>query len=154
MKTDKEKIALPPFVSFRTFNKFLNQLKQMLPVRLDRSYWGEMYSGKTGAHLILAMRFLNLIDIDSRPTPRLKLLLFSDGEHRSAMFRVVAKDAYAFVLKGTLSIENATYNDIEQLFLENYNMKIDTCHLCVKFFVQFSKAVGISLSNELIKKRT
>jgi hypothetical protein len=154
MRTDKEKNALPPLVSFRTFNKFLGQLQQMLPVRLDRSYWGEMYSGKTGAHLISGMRFLNLIDIDSRPTPRLKLLLFSDGQHRTAMFRVVAEDAYAFVLKGTLSIENATYNDIEQVFLEKYNLKIDTCHHCVKFFVQFSKAAGISLSEELVKKRT
>ena len=135
---------LPPFVSFRTFNIFLGQLKQMLPVRLDRSYWGEMYSGKTGAHLISAMRFLNFIDINARPTPRLKLLLFSDSEHRTAMFRVVAEDAYAFVLKGTLSLENATYNQIEQVFLENYNLKIDTCQRCVKFFEQFSKAAGIS----------
>jgi len=152
MKIDKKECPTP-FVSFRTFNIFLGQLKQMLPVRMDRSYWGEMYSGKTGAHLISAVRFLNLIDIDARPTPRLKLLLFSDSEHRIAMFRVVAEDAYAFVLKGTLAIENATYNDIEQVFLENYNLKIDTCHQCVKFFVQFSKAAGISLSNELVKKR-
>jgi hypothetical protein len=153
MKTDVEVNVLPPIISFRTFNIFLGQLKQLLPVRLDRSYWGEMYSGKTGTHLISAMRFLNLIDINARPTPRLKLLLFSDSEHRTVMFRMVAKDAYAFVLKGTLSLENATYNQVEQVFLKNYDLKIATCQRCVKFFLKFSKAADISLSNDLAKKR-
>jgi len=66
-------------------------------------------------HIYISNEVSESIDIDTRSTPRLKLLLFSDSEHRIAMFRVVAEDAYAFVLKGTLAIENATYNDIEQV---------------------------------------
>jgi len=47
-----------------------------------------------------AMRFLNLIDANTRPMPRLKLLVTLHREkHRAALMRQVAEEAYAFVFK-------------------------------------------------------
>ncbi len=154
MTIDEGRKHSPPYVSYKTFDSFMTRLQQHLPTRIDRSYWGEMYSGSTGTQLMSAMRFLNLIDANARPMPRLKLLVSTTtGEHRAALLRQVADDAYAFALKGTLDTQNATYAELEDVFKNTYRMKSDVCRKCIKFFTEFSKDAGIPLSPQITKKR-
>jgi hypothetical protein len=153
MTTEEGKKHSPPYVSYKTFGSFLTQLQPQPPTRIDRSIWGEMFSGSTGTQLMSAMRFLNLIDVNSRPTARLKLLTGASGEHRAVLLRQVADEAYAFVLKGTLDIQNATYAELEDVFQNTYRMKSDVCRKCIKFFTEFSKDAGIPLSPQITKKR-
>ena len=80
MTTEEGRKHSPPYVSYKTFESFMTKLQQQLPTRIDRSYWGEMFSGSTGTQLMSAMRFLNLIDVNARPTPRLKLLTSATPE--------------------------------------------------------------------------
>ena len=69
-------------------------------VHTELSCDGE-FSMDTSTQLLHAISFLNLIDGNNRSTPRLKLLVSSTTrEHRAALMRQVADDAYAFVLKG------------------------------------------------------
>ena len=113
MTMDEGRKHSPPYVSYKTFESFMTRLQQQLPTRIDRSYWGEMFSGSTGTQLMSAMRFLNLVDVNARPTPRLKLLVSTTtGEHRTVLLRQVADDAYAFALKGTLDTQNASYAEL------------------------------------------
>jgi hypothetical protein len=113
-----------------------------------------MFSGSTGTQLMSAMRFLNLIDENGRPMPRLKLLVTATtGEHRSVLMRQVADEAYAFALKGTVDTQNASYAELEDVFLNTYKMKSDVCRKCIKFFTEFSKDAGIPLSPHITKKR-
>ena len=100
-----------------------------------------------------AMRFLNLIDGNARPTARLRVLPSASGEHRAALLRQVAEEAYAFVFKGTLDTQNATYAELEDVFQNTYNMKSVVCRKCIKFFTEISKDAGISLSPQITKKR-
>jgi hypothetical protein len=153
MTMDEGKKHSPPYVSYKTFGSFLAQLQPQPPTRIDRSIWGEMFSGSTGTQLMSAMRFLNLIDVNSRPTARLKLLTGATGEHRAVLLRQVADEAYAFVLKGTLDTQNATYAELEDVFQNTYRMKSDVCRKCIKFFTEFSKDAGIPLSPQITKKR-
>jgi hypothetical protein len=143
----------PPYVSYKTFENFLAKLHDGVPSRIDRSYWGEMFSGSTGTQLLSAMRFLNLIDINSRPTARLRVLAESEGEHRAVLLRQVADECYAFVLKGSLDTKNATYAEMEDVFQNIYHMKSDVCRKCIKFFAEFSRVAGIPLSPQITKKR-
>jgi hypothetical protein len=143
----------PPYVSYKTFGNFLNTLQPQVPSRIDRSIWGDMFSGSTGTQLMSAMRFLNLIDPNSRPTARLKVLAPATGEHRAALMRQVVEEAYSFVLKGTLDAQNATYAELEDVFQNSYHMKNDVCRKCIKFFTEFSKDAGIPLSPQITKKR-
>jgi len=154
MTTDEGRKHSPPYVSYKTFESFLARLQQQLPTRIDRSYWGELFSGSTGTQLMSAMRFLNLVDGNTRPLPRLKLLVSAtSGEHRAALMRQVADECYAFVLKGTLDTQNATYAELEDVFQNTYRMKSDVCRKCIKFFTEFSKDAGIPLSPQITKKR-
>ncbi len=65
----------------------MSRLQQQIPARIDRSYWGETLSGSTGTQLMAALRFLRLIDTNSRPTPLLKQLVAARAEQRSELFR-------------------------------------------------------------------
>ena len=151
---DEIRKHFPPYVSYKTFNNFVSKLQQQFPTRIDRSYWGEMFSGSTGTQLMLALRFLNLMDDNTRPMPRLKLLASVVSENRAVVLRQIADEAYAFVLKGTLDTKNATYAELEDIFQDTYQMKSEVCRKCIKFFVEFSKDAGISLSHYVTHKWT
>jgi hypothetical protein len=144
----------PPYVSYKTFEHFLSRLEQQLPVFIDRSYWGTMYSGSAGMQLMSAMRFLNLIDSNAKPMPRLKLLVSGiTGEHRTVALRQTAEEAYAFVFKGISDLQNASYADLVHVFQNTYHMKIKVCRQCIKFFVEFSKDAGIPLAPQITQRR-
>jgi hypothetical protein len=148
---DKIKKQIPPYVSYKTFGNFLRTLEPQVPNRNDRRIWGDSFSGSTGTQLMTAMRFLNLIDSNSYPTARLKLLAPATGEHRAALQRQVVEEAYAFILKGKLDVKNATYAQLEELFQNTYHMKGDVRRKCIKFFVEFSKDAGLPLSPQITK---
>ena len=73
MTADERRKHSPPYVSYITFKHFMARLQRDFPTRINRSYWGEMYSGSTGTQLMLALRFLNLMDDNARPMPSLKV---------------------------------------------------------------------------------
>ena len=75
MPTNEIGMYPPPYVSHEIFDIFLGKLQQYLPTRIDRSYWGDMFSGMVGMQLMSAMRYLNLIDVNQRPTARLRVLI-------------------------------------------------------------------------------
>ena len=77
MIIEKRQKRLPPYVSYRTFYNFLERLQQHMPSRIDRSYWGDLLSGSTGTQLMAALRFLNLIDINGKPTELVRPLVES-----------------------------------------------------------------------------
>jgi hypothetical protein len=72
MLSSSSKKLSPPYVSYRTFLNFVEGLQQTMPARIDRSYWGDRFSGSTGTQLVSALRFLDLIDVNGFPTLKLR----------------------------------------------------------------------------------
>ena len=60
MTVSKNKI--PPYVSFKTFQTFLEFLSQGMPYRIDRSVWVNRFSGSNGTQLMTAIKFFQLIE--------------------------------------------------------------------------------------------
>jgi len=100
MVSNKPRRHLPPYVSYRTFQNFIDGLKQRMPARIDRSYWGDRLSGSTGTQLMAALRFLRLIDAGGVPTDRLRRLVSTRGSQRTELLREIAYEAFDFGLKG------------------------------------------------------
>ena len=73
--SDIRRRQLPPYVSYRSFWNFLDRLQEAIPARIDRSYWGDKFSGSTGAQLMRALRYLGLINDEGIPSPLLRSLL-------------------------------------------------------------------------------
>jgi hypothetical protein len=148
---DEKKRQIPPCISYKTFSSFLGNLPPNVPTRFDRSHWGAAFSDRTGTKLMSAMRFLNLIDANSRATTQLKVLVPATGAHRALRLRQVAEEAYPFVFKG-LDVRKASYIELQNAFLNTYQMEDSVCRRCIKFFIELSADADISLSIQLIQE--
>jgi hypothetical protein len=153
MVIEKGRKHLPPYVSYRTFHNFVERLQEQMPSRIDRSYWGDILSGSTGIQLMAALRFLNLIDANGKPLERLKPLVSARGEQRAQLLRIIAYDAFTFVLESSLDLESATYSQLVEVFHNTFQLTDDVSRKCVKFFIALANDAGMPLS-PFITKRT
>jgi hypothetical protein len=152
MTTDKGRKHLPPYVSYRTFYNFVDRLHQQgTPQRIDRSYWSGILSGSTGPQLMAAMRFLNLVDANGKPTEHLKLLVPSEGDQRMQLIRGITAEAFSFVLRSNLDLSSATYAQLEECFANTFNLTDDVGRKCVKFFIAMASDAGMAISPHITK---
>ncbi|AKG53399.1 hypothetical protein DGWBC_0724 [Dehalogenimonas sp. WBC-2] len=143
--------SLPPYISYRTFWNFLDGLKAAVPARIDRSYWGDKFSGSTGGQLIAALKYLRLIDGVGVPTLRLRQIVFAKGPQRSDLLQQLTREAYPFFIEA-LDPAAATYSQLEEKLKENFQITTDVGHKCIKFFIGISGDAGISLSPFITRK--
>ena len=142
---------LPPYVSYKTLIQLIGNQTEAVPAYFDTSYLSETFSIVTATQLTHALRVLNLINSDYSPTTRLKIIAAATGAHRAAWLRQVAEEAYPFVFKG-LDIKKATYSELQNAFLNTYQMEETVCRRCIKFFIELSTDAGIPLSFPLIQE--
>ncbi|MFO7996624.1 MAG: DUF5343 domain-containing protein [Dehalococcoidia bacterium] len=143
---------LPPYVSYRTFENFVDGLQQGVPARIDRSYWGDRLSGSTGTQLMSALRFLALVDANGTPTNQLKLLASSKGSQRAEILKQLATESFGFLMQSPFNLQSSTYAQLQEAFHEAFGLTDDVNRKCVKFFVEFVKAAGIPLSPFIVKR--
>ncbi len=136
----------PPYVSYRTFRNFIDELQHRMPARIDRSYWGERLSGSTGVQLMAALRFMGLVDGDGVPTERLRELVAARSAQRNGLLSAIAYEAFDFVLKGRFDPQTATYAQIQEVFQNNFQLTGDVNRKCLKFFVALAGEAEIPLS--------
>ena len=152
MAKDKGRKRLPPYVSYRTFQNFLEGLQQGIPARIDRSYWSDRLSGSTGTQLMSALRFLRLIDANNVPTSQLKLLASTKGSQRMDILKQVATDAFGFLIQGSLDLQSSTYAQLQEAFDNTFELTDGVSRKCVKFFVEMASAAGMPLSPFISKR--
>lgn len=152
MNNDRNRKRLPPYISYRTFHNFIDGLQQVIPARIDRSYWGDRLSGSTGTQLMAALRFLGLIDTSGMPTSRLRLLVAARGDRKAEILKEIASEAFGFLLKGPIDPETATYAQLEEGFHRTFELSGDVSRKCIKFFVALANDAEIPLSPFIAKK--
>jgi hypothetical protein len=141
---------LPPYVSYRTFRNFTIDLRQGIPSRVDRSFWGTKMAGSTGIQLMTALRFLSLIDEGDRPTEKLVRIVESEGRERQEILKGIVRDKYAFVFD-SLELERATPAELGEKFKEQ-GAEGDVGRKCIAFFVAAANDAEIPLSPFILKK--
>jgi len=152
MVIERGRKRLPPYISYRTFYNFIERLQQRVPARIDRSYWGDMLSGSTGIQLMAALRFLDLVDENGRPTDRLKPLATSKGDQRQTELRNIVVNSFGFILDGELDPQNATYSQLEEIFNDKFQLTGQLSRKCIRFFIELSNNAGITLSPFITKR--
>lgn len=152
MVDDKSKKTLPPYVSYRTFRNFIDGLQLGIPARIDRSYWGDRYSGSSGTQLMTALRFLGLIDSTSIPTTRLRQMVSAKGAQRSEVLKQIGYSAFDFLSERSLDPRGATYAQLEEAFYNTYQVTGDVARKCIKFFISLESDAGVPLSPFIMKK--
>jgi hypothetical protein len=144
--TGRNKKRSPPYVSYRSFLTLLEELRQGVPSRIDRSYWGDKFSGSTGTQLMSALRFLNLIDSNGVPTGQLKELVGSKGAVKSDCLKKISQESFSFLVSNSFESEKATYAQLEEVFNDIYQVDRDVSRKCIKFFTELATDAGIPLS--------
>jgi hypothetical protein len=149
---EKKKRHLPPYVSYRSFWNFLDRLREAVPARIDRSYWGDKFSGSTGTQLMSALRYLNLIDDYAVPTELLHELVNSRDSNRDEVMARIVRSGYPFFLAGTVDYKMATYAQFEDALHANFQVNSDVSRKCIKFFIDMATDARIPLSPFIVKK--
>ncbi len=152
MVSDKGRSSLPPYVSYRTFRNFIDGLQLGIPARIDRSYWGERYSGSSGTQLMTALRFLGLVDGNGTPATRLRQLVSAKGAQRYEILKQISHTAFDFLSERSLDPQVATYAQLEEAFYDTYQITADVARKCIKFFISLQSDAGVPLSPFIMKK--
>ncbi len=152
MAKESGRKRLPPYISYRTFQNFLDRLQQGIPARIDRSYWSDRLSGSTGTQLMSALRFLDLIDANDKPTSKLRLLVQAKGAQKTEVLRQLISEAFSFVLQESFDSQFATYAQLEEVFRSTFELTDGVRRKCVKFFITLASDAGIPLSSFITKR--
>jgi hypothetical protein len=145
MTEDKTRKRLPPYISYRSFHNFLEELQQGVPARIDRSYWGTRYSGSVGVQLVAALRFLGLIDVNAAPTDRLRKLTILKGGSRADHLKQMTLESFSFL--ASVNMQTATYGQLDEAFHAAYQLAPNVKRKCIKFYIDIAKDAGITLSS-------
>ena len=139
----------PPYISFNTFKTLLYWLeKEGVPLRIDRSFWKEKFSGANGSKLMGGLRFLGLLDGD-KPTKELEILVSSSlGGERSQIFVNILTKSYRNIPFEELA--RATPNMIKEWFMV-YPVDVHTLRKATTFFINAAREAQIPMSNSIIK---
>ena len=148
----------PPYVAYRTWETFLQQLKQDawpdLPQQIDSSVWADWgFNGSNQSALKRALVFLGLTTDDYRPTEDMTELIRSQENEvdRKAVLERIVHDRYLLVL-GDMDLGSATRQQVRAAF-QRAGSGTKTADKAVSFFVAIAQdAGGIVLGTQLRKR--
>jgi hypothetical protein len=148
--TTGKRLPAPPYVGFKTFMTFLDWLGQVgVPSRIDRSFWGDRFSGAAGSQVIATLRFFGLIDKNGVPDPSLETMAKDPVQRKSSLAALMAR--YNEALDG-LDLERATAGELDERF-RRYDISGDTFRKAVVFFIQAAQYCGMPLSPYITKRK-
>jgi len=145
MAKEKEKTAVPPYVSYKTFRNFLDGLNPV-PSVID-SHVLKTMSGALKAQLLSSLRYLKLIDENNKSQPNLRTLANAKGDDRQKELNKLLTNSYPFLFAeaGDFSLAEGTYPQLMGKF-QNEGATGETAKRCVRFFLDAAKDAGIIVS--------
>jgi antitoxin component of MazEF toxin-antitoxin module len=129
-----------PYLPFRTFQTAIEALEHGIPKKIDRTIWRSQ-SGLVQSQILMALRFLALVDDQDRPTQLLHSLV-EEKETRAANYGTILSLSYSDVLAHDLT--KMTPKMIEDE-MEQYSVTGDTKRKAVTFFLRAAKFAGLPM---------
>ncbi len=150
MATNEKKVGAA-YVPWATFKSAIEQLSQAIPPnKIDRSVFPGI-AWTVQNQLFTGMRFLGLIDEDSRPTAQLAVLATKEEAARKIALSQILHDRYSQLF--ALDLKKATPAELEQKMGEAYNISGDTREKAVRFFLSAAEYANVELSSYLSSKK-
>jgi len=147
---EKIKNKIPPYVSFKTFQTFLEFLSEGMPNRIDRSVWLNKFSGSNGTQIMTAIKFFNLIDKDGAPNDDFRNLVSRDLDLQKKIYRKLLYKFYSPIFN--LDLTSATKAQLRESF-RSFGTKEGVIVKCESFFIQAAKYSNIMLSSHILARR-
>ncbi|HEY3864547.1 MAG TPA: DUF5343 domain-containing protein [Solirubrobacteraceae bacterium] len=142
MTEDNEEDFKPPYVSFTMLLNVLERMRtEGIPARVDRSYLGST-SGTTKAQFLAAAKGLGLLDNDLKPTGVLQGLVSTPEQRPRIMQELLTRFYPKVVALGT----NATQQQLEETFREEYDISGSTVRKAISFYLAAARFAKVELS--------
>lgn len=129
-----------PYLPFRTFQSAIESLEHGIPKKLDRTMWPSQ-SGLVQSQILMAFRFLGLVDQEDHPTEFLHSLV-SVKENRPDTMQIVLMTSYSNVVEHDLT--KMTPKMIEDE-MDRYHVSGETKRKAVTFFLRAAKFAGMPM---------
>ena len=149
MTLDPEHI--PPYVSSRTFNTFLESLILGIPDCIDRSVFDSRFSGSNTSQIMSTLRALSLVDAEGHPTNLLRRLVESQDEERRRLREEMLRGYYGNIFNH-LDLSKATRRQLRQAF-RDFGTTDSMVIKCESFFIHAALDAGIPLSRHILSHR-
>jgi len=146
---DEEKKGAAVYVGWTTFKNALDQLAQALPNRIDRTCFPGQ-AGGVQSQLLAALKFLDLIDDDGKPTRTLQSLADADSETaRREQFKKILESQYSKLF--ALDLTKTTPGELAETMGAEYGVTGDTRAKAIRFFISAASWLNIPMSKLLLK---
>ena len=141
---------LPPYVSFKTFNTLLEDLRTHdIPNKFERTALTR-FNGSNRVQLMSALRFLGLVSGDEA-TPALHALVNAkEPKAQVEELRRVLDDAYKPIM--ALNLQNTTTGELADAFRKHYKPQDSVLPKCLSFFIGMAKAAHVDLGKRVLQK--
>jgi hypothetical protein len=148
---DAERVFRPPYVTYATWARVLDDVGERKPTRIDSSYYRELgLSDSTGVTVKAALSFLGLVDRDTIPTEKLLELASSEGDDRQRLIKHIVEESYTSIVGG-IDLEHATMGHLLAAFADA-GARGNVGQKCVTFFLALAKDAGMALSPGLLTR--
>jgi hypothetical protein len=142
------KTSAPVYVPFATLISALDNLRTHgIPSTgiIDKSLW-DTQSGAIQSQLLLAFRFLGLIDDQNKVRQSLPVLVKATGEDRKAALKPIIEQKYQSII--ALGLETISPGQLDEAF-RKLNVSGSTLVRAVRFFVRACQECGIPISKRI-----
>ncbi len=147
----KDRGSRPPYVTYATWMRVLEDVRERKPTQLDNSYFRDLgLSDSTGVTVRAALSFLGLIEGDGMPTENFLELAGAEVNDRKRLLRQIVDEAYGPIVGG-VDLEHATMGHLQDRF-KRVGAEGDVGNKCVTFFLALAKDAGMTLSASLLTK--
>lgn len=129
-------------------DKLFDTVRDVNPPKVTREFVAAniVGSGHQGKVLI-ALRFLGLIDENENMTARLRALRVVGPEFTTNL-AIVVQQSYSDLL-GTVALKSATFNRLINFLMQKYSMNQSQAESAARFFIHLAKRAGMEMSEEL-----
>jgi hypothetical protein len=137
--------ALPPYIPFKTFQGFIEKLKDTaVPERVDTSLL-KSYSGSIGRQIVAALKFLKLLDDNNFATQELPRIVKAYGTPEwQDTFADILGMSYSEVLSD-LNLDVATFGQLQDRF-KAWGAEGQVLQKCISFYLAATINVGWTIS--------
>ena len=145
------KKSTPVYVSYATLHSALDNLKNHgIPSTgvIDKSLW-DTQSGAIQGQILLALRFLSLIDEQNHVQPDLVTLAKASLEQRKTLLKPIIEQKYHSVI--ALGLSTISQWQLEEEF-RKFDISGSTLDRAVRFFVRACQDCGIPISKRIAEK--
>lgn len=144
---------IPPYVSYRTHQQAIKILQDRgVPTLIDGDGFDDAISGENLSQLLRAWRYLELVDADNRPSPRLHQFVNSIGNERQHLLGEILRDAYPFLLNEQaqdFDLATVSADELAERFIQSTGASLYTARRCIAFFASVAQEAGIEMSEDV-----